>query len=120
MAHVGNTLATDVRAARQKEYGKYIATEEIFIDGVLAFGKDYPVPIGHVEMYPELLEEGAVAEVQLSAPVANAKRDEWVHFARAQGAPEKELGPLKSGGLTRAALAEKYTPPEPAAEGDEV
>jgi hypothetical protein len=45
------------------EYGKYVAKSEIFIGGVRAFNAGHPVPVSHVEAYPELLSEGLVAEV---------------------------------------------------------
>lgn len=118
MVHVGrqDTAAT-LRAARQAEYGKYVATEEIYIDGVLAFGKGFPVPISHVEKYPELLEEDAVAEVSVAgasgeAPAPSAKRALWADYARGKGATDAELADVRQGGLSRAALIDKYGPAE--------
>lgn len=118
MVHIGKETPTSaMRAAREAEYGKYVATEEIYIDGVLAFGKGYPVPISHVERFPELLEEDAVAEVKVAgskgeAPAASAKRDLWADYARSKGAPDAELAAVTDGGLTRKALIEKYGDPE--------
>lgn len=36
-------------AALSKEYGQYVATEPIHIDGVLAFTPGHQVPVSHVE-----------------------------------------------------------------------
>jgi hypothetical protein len=117
MVYIGKDSAQSVREARAAEYGKYIATEEIYIDGVLAFGKGFPVPISHVEKYPELLDEDAVEDVSKATakapsepPAANAKRAAWADYARGQGATEAELGPVADGGLSRNALADKYGP----------
>lgn len=123
MVSIGNKSPTqELREARVVEYGRYVATEEIYIDGVLAFGKGFPVPISHVEKYPELLEEDAVAEVEVAGsngepPAANAKRSYWADYARTQGAPEEELADVRSGGLSRAALVEKYGPADASADG---
>lgn len=113
MVHIGNDTVAELRRKRQEEYGKYVATEEIFIDGVLAFGKGFPVPISHVEKYPELLEEDAVELVKVAGapgerPSANAKRSLWADYARGQGATEDELAPVASGGLSRKGLVDKY------------
>lgn len=36
-------------AAQEAEYGEYVATEVISIDGVRAFNEGDPVPVGHVK-----------------------------------------------------------------------
>lgn len=41
--------AEDRRAAQQAEYGRFVAKEQIFVDGALAFGPGDPVPVSHVE-----------------------------------------------------------------------
>lgn len=45
----------DFLAAQTKEYGTYVATQVIYIDGVRAFNPGDPVPVGHVtrEVVPE-------------------------------------------------------------------
>lgn len=42
------TTADERREAQAKEYGVYVATEAINIDGVRAFNKGDPVPVSHV------------------------------------------------------------------------
>lgn len=37
------------REAQVKEYGTYVATEQIHIDGALAFNVGDPVPVSHVD-----------------------------------------------------------------------
>jgi hypothetical protein len=39
----------DRQAAFEAEYGRYVALQEIDINGVRAFNEGAPVPIGHVE-----------------------------------------------------------------------
>jgi hypothetical protein len=117
MVHIGNDTVAAMRQARAEEYGKYVAVEEIYIDGVLAFGKGFPVPISHVEKYPELLEEDAVTTVQQAGapgqpPAANAKRALWADYARTQGATDAELADVRQGGLSRKALMDRYGGPE--------
>lgn len=131
MVNIATTPADVRRAEREKEYSKYVAAEEIFIDGVLAFGIGYPVPVSHTEEFPQLLkaaedgtvpvvtveqyasmqeqkaEEEAAAEVA-EAPAADAGRSAWTKYATAQGAPESETATIKNGGLTRDELADKY------------
>lgn len=131
MVNIATTKAEDLRAEREKEYGTYVAREEIFIDGVLAFGIGYPVPVAHTEEYPELLQKDAdgntpvvtaedyaaeqerrAAEEEAAAlakpPAASAPRSAWTRYATAQGAPESETVALGKGGLSRDELAEKY------------
>lgn len=40
--------AEELRAAQVAEYGSYVATGHIYIDGGLAFIEGNPVPAGHV------------------------------------------------------------------------
>lgn len=42
---------TERRAEQAKEYGQYVATEQIYVDGALAFNPGDPVPAGHVKRY---------------------------------------------------------------------
>jgi hypothetical protein len=70
--------AEDRRLEIQKEYGAYVAAEDIFINGVLAFATGYPVPISHTKLYPSLLEKNAdgnapVKRVEADAPAAAPK-----------------------------------------------
>lgn len=41
--------ADDARKATEAEYGQYVATEAIDINGVRAFNEGDPVPVSHVE-----------------------------------------------------------------------
>lgn len=41
--------AEQYAASQQAEWGKYVATERIVINGVLAFLPGHPVPASHVE-----------------------------------------------------------------------
>lgn len=41
-------------------------------------------------------------------PAGNAKRDDWVEYARAHGASEEELESQEEGGLSRDELRGKY------------
>jgi hypothetical protein len=52
MADISTTsslTAEQHKKAVEAEYGQYVATEPIHIDGVLAFAKGHPVPAGHVK-----------------------------------------------------------------------
>jgi hypothetical protein len=40
----------DLRKERAAEYGQYVATEDIFIGGALAFTPGHPVPATHVRL----------------------------------------------------------------------
>lgn len=118
--------AGERREALRKEYGAYVATQNIAIDGVLAFAAGYPVPVSHVEKWPELLDEdengeypvvpvgsdettGHVAARVLDpasqAPKKSAKREEWAVYAAGKGASDEEVA---EGGLSRAELIERY------------
>lgn len=131
MVNIATGTVEDLRAARREEYGKYVAAEEIYIDGVLAFGIGFPVPVSHTEEYPQLLEpdaegklpvitageylkaqeekaQAAEAAAVAEPPSAAGARTAWVRYARAQGAPETDLAAVKDGGLGRNELAEKY------------
>jgi hypothetical protein len=39
----------EYQAAQEAEWGQYVATQPIFIDGVRAFNAGDPVPAGHVK-----------------------------------------------------------------------
>ena len=114
--------AGERREALQREYGTYVATQQIHIDGTLAFAPGYPVPVSHVGRWPELLEEdgtgtapvvevsanGTVGEVtarvldpDAQAPKKSAKREDWAKYAATKGASDDEVA---EGGLTRAEL----------------
>jgi hypothetical protein len=41
-------------------------------------------------------------------PAGNAKREDWVAYARAQGAPQDELESQEEGGLSRDQLRDAY------------
>lgn len=134
MVNIGTTKTEDRRAEREREYGTYVAAEEIRIDGVLAFGIGHPVPVSHTEEFPQLLKkdtgadrapvvtveeyeamrEAEVKEAEAAevaeAPLPEDGRSKWVKYAAAQGAPADELATLRDGGLTRDELAEKYGP----------
>jgi hypothetical protein len=47
------------RKAVEEEYGQWVATEQIHIDGALAFDVGHPVPVGHVRKFG-LDKSGAV------------------------------------------------------------
>ena len=122
--------AGERREALQREYGTYVATQNIVIDGVLAFTPGHPVPISHVERWPQLLEADengdtpvvevgehetvgeAAARIQdptSQVPKKSAKREEWAQYAASKGASDEEVA---EGGLTRAELIERYGPKE--------
>lgn len=70
--------AEDRRLEIQKEYGTFVAAEDIYINGVLAFATGYPVPISHTKQYPSLLEKNAdgstpVKRVEADAPAVAPK-----------------------------------------------
>lgn len=136
MVNIATGTVEDLRAEREKEYGTYVAAEEIRFDGVLAFGVGFPVPISHVEEYPQLVEpdeNGNVAVITREEYLAREEkaasdkaaedvvepgpkdgRSAWVKFAAASGAPESELVRVADGGLGRDDLATKYGTPEAA------
>lgn len=117
------------RQEQAKEYGTYVAREPVTINGVLAFGEGFPVPISHTEEYPQLLDvdedtgKAPVVTVEeweaekaekvaeaVEAPHADAGRTAWVEHARNMGASDKELAKVADGGLGRNELAAKYGP----------
>lgn len=130
MVNIATGTAEDLRAEREKEYGTYVAAEEIRIDGVLAFGVGFPVPLSHLEEFPQLLEpndDGSVPVVtvdeyvakkeaedkkadaaEVPEPTPDAGRSAWVKFAASKGAPDTELAKVADGGLGRDDLAAKY------------
>lgn len=99
--------AADYREALRVEYSTFTATEPIYIDGALAFATGDPVPVSHVETYPQLRE--VVAERAANEPPkGNASRGEWAAYATQNGAPADETRDTAEGGLSKAALMEKY------------
>jgi hypothetical protein len=50
----------EYQAAQEAEWGQYVATQPIFVDGVRAFNTGDPVPAGHVK-------NGLVAKAQVTA-----------------------------------------------------
>lgn len=130
MVNIATGTVEDLRAEREKEYGTYVAAEEVRFDGVLAFGIGFPVPVSHVEEYPQLIEadeDGTVAVItreeylkrqekaaqdsaaeDVPEPGLKDGRSAWVKFAAAAGAPEAELAKVGDGGLGRDDLAAKY------------
>jgi hypothetical protein len=42
------TTALELRAAQEREYGQYIATGHIYVDGSLAFTEGHAVPVSHI------------------------------------------------------------------------
>jgi hypothetical protein len=60
--------AVAYRDAQTAEYSAYVATEQIFIDGALAFNVDDPVPAGHVK-------RGVVAKEQVAKPDTKAGQE---------------------------------------------
>jgi hypothetical protein len=50
----------EFRAAQVAEYGTYVATEPIYIDGARAFNAGDPVPVSHVER--KVVAESQVAK----------------------------------------------------------
>lgn len=62
-----------------------------------------------VEQDDEPTDVGAdMSSLQDQAPAGNAKREEWVAYARDKGASEDELKAQEEGGLSRDELRDKY------------
>jgi hypothetical protein len=59
--------AEDHRQAVEAEYGQWVATEQIHIDGALAFDVGHPVPVGHVKKFG-LDKSGAVESTTSKKP----------------------------------------------------
>lgn len=57
--------AEDARAAQEREWSQYVATETIFIAGARAFNVGDPVPTSHVE-------GGVVAKEQVARTTTKA------------------------------------------------
>lgn len=53
--------AAELRKAQEAEYSAYVATEQIFVGGALAFNVGDPVPKSHVE-------RGVVDKEQVAKP----------------------------------------------------
>jgi hypothetical protein len=64
-------------AAQEKEYGTYVATQPIFIDGARAFNPGHPVPAGHVsrfDLQDSVAKVGTkAAEKVTAAPAENTE-----------------------------------------------
>lgn len=61
------------------------------------------------EPVPDVVAELGARQLDAGEPKGGAKRDEWVDYARSQGAPETELGELGTeGALSRDDLRAKY------------
>lgn len=58
----------EYRAAQEREYGQFVATERIKIGGALAFRPGDPVPASHVER--EIVAQSQVARVNTKAAAA--------------------------------------------------
>ena len=59
--------AEELRALQSKEYGQYVAVENIYIDGGLAFTPGHAVPAGHVD-------SGVVSAEQVKAVKVPAEK----------------------------------------------
>lgn len=60
----GVETAESRRKAQETEYGTWVATEAISINGTLAFNAGDPVPVSHVEAYPDLEAQGFVKRAE--------------------------------------------------------
>lgn len=60
--------AAELRKAQEAEYGAYVATEQIFIGGALAFNVGDPVPKSHVT-------RGVVDADQVAKPTTKAGQE---------------------------------------------
>jgi len=71
-----NTTGVETAAERRQkqlvEYGTYFATEPISINDAHAFNAGDPVPVSHVEAFPDLLAQGFVKQRPATQP---AKQD---------------------------------------------
>lgn len=59
------TTAAEAQAAIESEYGTYVATETIFIDGARAFNVGDAVPVSHVKR--EVVPSESVAKITTKA-----------------------------------------------------
>lgn len=60
----------ELRKERIAEYGQYVATEDIFIGGALAFTPGHPVPATHVRL--GIVSEDQVEKVATAAAAKKA------------------------------------------------
>ena len=67
------TTLADYSDEQRREWGRYVATERIFIGGALAFLPGDPVPIGHVEGDDAPVSKEQVARVNTKAAEAATK-----------------------------------------------
>lgn len=63
--------AEDYAALQAAEYGTYVATERITIDGVPAFNPGDPVPVGHVTRGVVDKSQVAKRDTKAAAAVTN-------------------------------------------------
>lgn len=72
MAEVStNATAEDLRKSIEAEYGQWVATEKIYIDGALAFNVGHPVPVGHVKKFG--FDKTGVVRSTKSEPAKDSK-----------------------------------------------
>jgi hypothetical protein len=83
------TTIDEYLEAQRAEWGRYVAKEPIFVDGVRAFNAGDPVPVSHVESGVVTSEQ--VVGAQVDEPKGNAPLEEWQNFARTRGATDEEL-----------------------------
>jgi hypothetical protein len=62
--------AAALLAEQQREWGKYVAVERIFIDGALAFNAGDPVPAQHVDRADAPVNKSQVTGANTKAAVA--------------------------------------------------
>lgn len=62
--------AEELRAAQEAEYGTYVATQHIYVNGALAFAPGHRVPVSHVTN--GVVDSEAVAKLNTKAGRAAA------------------------------------------------
>ena len=94
------------RLAQQAEWGTYVATEPIDINGARAFNVGDAVPVSHVVR--GVVSASAVMKAQPDVPARNASREVWAAYATTSaGVTEDEIADL-----SRDQLVETYAPKE--------
>jgi hypothetical protein len=56
--------AEELRAAQEAEYGTYVATQHIYVNGALAFNPGDAVPVSHVKR--EVVDKSQVEKVTVN------------------------------------------------------